>query len=75
VRLVPLVGPRAEPGSWLPAEYADYDDAEALRSLAPDLAGHDVYVCGPDAWAASVFRAARAVGVPPARLHRERFGW
>ncbi|MCM4081538.1 ferredoxin reductase family protein [Paractinoplanes hotanensis] len=75
VRLVPLVGPRAEPGSWLPAEYADYDDAQALRSLAPDLAGHDVYVCGPDAWAASVFRAARAVGVPPARLHRERFGW
>ncbi|WP_438862196.1 ferredoxin reductase family protein [Paractinoplanes aksuensis] len=75
VRLVPLVGPRAEAGSWLPAEYADYDDAEALRSLAPDLAGHDVYVCGPDAWAASVFRAARAVGVPPARLHRERFGW
>nr|WP_221376140.1 ferredoxin reductase family protein [Actinoplanes polyasparticus] len=75
VRLVPLVGPRAEPGSWLPAEYADYDDAQALRALAPDLAGHDVYVCGPDAWAASVFRAARAVGVPPARLHRERFGW
>jgi predicted ferric reductase len=75
VRLVPLVGPRAEAGSWLPAEYADYDDAEALRSLAPDIAGHDVYVCGPDAWAASVFRAARRVGVPPARLHRERFGW
>ncbi|WP_249997811.1 ferredoxin reductase family protein [Actinoplanes sp. M2I2] len=75
VRLVPLVGPRAEAGSWLPAEYADYDDAEALRSLSPDIAGHDVYVCGPDAWAASVFRAARAVGVRPARLHRERFGW
>ncbi|MGK5684611.1 ferredoxin reductase family protein [Actinoplanes sp. URMC 104] len=75
VRLVPLVGPRAEPGSWLPAEYADYDDAQALRSLSPDIAGHDVYVCGPDAWAASVLRAARAVGVPQARLHRERFGW
>nr|WP_250030873.1 ferredoxin reductase family protein [Actinoplanes maris] len=75
VRLVPLVGPRAEAGSWLPAEYADYDDTQALRSLAPDLAGHDVYVCGPDPWTASVFRAARAAGVPPARLHRERFGW
>ncbi|GAB2590478.1 oxidoreductase [Paractinoplanes abujensis] len=75
VRLVPLVGPRAEAGSWLPAEYADHDDAGALRVLSPDIAGHDVYVCGPDAWTASVFRAARAVGVPPARLHRERFGW
>ena len=75
VRLVPLVGPRAGPGSWLPAEYADYDDAEALRTLAPDIAGHDVYVCGPDPWTSAVFRAARAVGVPPARLHRERFGW
>ncbi|MBM2615239.1 ferric reductase-like transmembrane domain-containing protein [Actinoplanes sp. LDG1-06] len=75
VRLVPLVGPRAEAGSWLPAEYADHDDAEALRLLSPDIAGHDVYVCGPDAWTASVFRAARQVGVPPARLHRERFGW
>ncbi|WP_240670057.1 ferredoxin reductase family protein [Actinoplanes solisilvae] len=75
VRLVPLVGPRAGAGSWLPAEFADYEDGEALRSLAPDIARHDVYVCGPDAWTESVLRAARAVGVPPARLHRERFGW
>ncbi|MDG6106483.1 ferredoxin reductase family protein [Dactylosporangium aurantiacum] len=75
VRLVPLVGPRAAPGSWLPAGYADYTDTEALRSLAPDLAEHDVYVCGPDAWTDAVLRAARALGVPPARLHRERFAW
>ncbi|HET6481578.1 MAG TPA: ferric reductase-like transmembrane domain-containing protein [Actinoplanes sp.] len=75
VRLVPLVGPRAAAGSWLPAEYADYDDAGALRSISPDIAAHDVYVCGPDAWTTSVFRAARAVGVPPGRLHREQFGW
>ncbi|MFF5082735.1 ferric reductase-like transmembrane domain-containing protein [Actinoplanes sp. NPDC000266] len=75
VRLVPLVGPRASAASWLPAGYAEYDDAQALRALAPDIAGHDVYVCGPDPWAEAVFRAARRVGVPPARLHRERFGW
>ncbi len=35
VRLVPLVGPRAAAGSWLPADYAEYSGAEALRSLAP----------------------------------------
>jgi ferredoxin-NADP reductase len=75
VRLVPLVGPRAAPGSWLPAGYADYDDLAALRSLAPDLAEHDVYVCGPDPWTDAVLRAARRVGVPGPRLHRERFGW
>ncbi|GAA3244205.1 ferric reductase-like transmembrane domain-containing protein [Dactylosporangium siamense] len=75
VRLVPLVGPRAAPGSWLPAGYADYTDTEALRDLAPDIAEHDVYVCGPDAWTDAVLRAARQLGVPPARLHRERFAW
>jgi predicted ferric reductase len=75
VRLVPLVGPRAAPGSWLPVEYADYSDTEALRSLAADIAEHDVYVCGPDAWTDAVLRAARKVGVPSARLHRERFAW
>ena len=75
VRLVPLVGPRAAAGSWLPAEYADYADAEALRELAPDIAAHHVYVCGPDAWTRAVWQAARAAGVPPGRLHRERFAW
>ena len=75
VRLVPLVGPRSATGSWLPAAYAEYDDAEALLSLSPDIAGHDVFVCGPDPWTAAVFRAARRAGVPTTRLHRERFGW
>ncbi|MER7279139.1 ferric reductase-like transmembrane domain-containing protein [Dactylosporangium sp. NPDC000244] len=75
VRLVPLVGPRASAGSWLPVGYADYDDLAALRSLAPDLAEHDVYVCGPDPWTDAVLRAARRIGVPAPRLHRERFAW
>lgn len=75
VRLVLLVGPRAEAGSWLPAEYADYADVEALLTLAPDIADHDVYVCGPDAWTAAVLRSARRAGVAPGKLHRERFAW
>ncbi|GAA3455154.1 ferredoxin reductase family protein [Dactylosporangium matsuzakiense] len=75
VRLVPLVGPRAAAGSWLPVGYGDYDDQAALRSLAPDLADHDVYVCGPDPWTDAVLRAARRVGVPAPKLHRERFAW
>jgi predicted ferric reductase len=75
VRLVPLVGPRAAAGSWLPVGYADYTDAEALRELAPDIARHEVYVCGPDAWSAAVLRSARRAGVAAGRLHRERFSW
>ncbi len=49
--------------------------APALVALSPDIAGHDVYVCGPDSWTAAVLRASRRAGVPAARLHRERFGW
>ena len=75
VRLVPLVGSRAAPGSWLPAGYAEYSDAEALRAIAPDIAAHDVFVCGPDSWTGAVFRAARSAGVPGTGLHRERFAW
>ena len=72
VRLQHLVGPRAAPGSWLPAGYGD-DDA-ALRRLVPDIARHDVYVCGPADWMAAVVRAARR-GVPEERLHLEHFSW
>jgi predicted ferric reductase len=75
VRLVLLVGPRASSSSWLPAEYADYADVDALRTLAPDIALHDVYVCGPDAWTVAVLRSARRAGVVPGKLHRERFAW
>jgi predicted ferric reductase len=75
VRLVPMIGPRADHASWLPAEYAEYTDAEALRQIAPAIAAHDLYICGPDAWTAAVSAAARAAGVPAAHLHRERFAW
>ena len=75
VRLVPLIGPRAHPASWLPREYADYTDAEALREIAPDITDHDLYLCGPYRWTDAVRAAARAAGVPAAHLHRERFSW
>jgi predicted ferric reductase len=75
LRVVPLVGPRLADGSWLPKAYAEYSDIEALRSLAPGIRRHSVYVCGPDAWTAAVLRSARELGVPEGRLHRERFAW
>jgi ferredoxin-NADP reductase len=51
------------------------DDAAALRSLVPDVAERDVYVCGPEPWAQDVRRAALAAGVPAERFHAESFGW
>jgi len=76
VRLHYLLGRRsAAAGSWLPAGYATVPDDTVLRHLVPDIADHDVYVCGPDAWTAAVLSAARRLGVPANQLHSERFGW
>ena len=50
-------------------------DGEALRVLVPDIAGHDVYVCGPDPWMDAAERAVREAGVPADRIHTERFSW
>ena len=73
VRVVTLLGRRAERPSWLPVAFAGLDDAEAIRRIAPDIAGQHVYVCGPEAWTDAVRAAARAAGVPAGRLHTERF--
>lgn len=69
-----LLGHRT-PGrdSWQAASHADWDDVDALRSLCPDVAERDVFVCGPAGWSEAVLRAARAAGVPRANLHSERF--
>ena len=46
-----------------------------LRDLVPDIAWHDVYVCGPESWMAAAVAAARVAGVPEERIHLERFAW
>ncbi|MFG2044691.1 ferric reductase-like transmembrane domain-containing protein [Dactylosporangium sp. NPDC048998] len=70
VRVVPLLGPRAA-GSWLPRDLA----GTTLGAAVPGVAGHHVYVCGPQGWTDAVLREARAAGVRPERLHTERFAW
>ncbi|MFJ5309020.1 ferric reductase-like transmembrane domain-containing protein [Streptomyces sp. NPDC088350] len=47
--------------------------AAALREAVPDLAGHDVYLCGPHAFAQDLYGALRAAGVPDRRIHHESF--
>ncbi|MFE2420176.1 ferric reductase-like transmembrane domain-containing protein [Streptomyces hokutonensis] len=47
--------------------------AAALREAVPDLAGHDVYICGPHAFAQDLYGALRTAGVPDRRIHHESF--
>lgn len=49
--------------------------ARELRDLVPDIAGRDVYVCGPDEFARRIVSAARHLGVPPSRIHDEAFAF
>jgi ferredoxin-NADP reductase len=60
-----LVGSRAEVG----------DLGAALARLVPDLARHEVYLCGPDALAEEAVRALRAAGVRRSRIHHESFAF
>jgi len=47
----------------------------ALRSLVPDIAERDVFVCGPPGMVDAVCRRLRALHVPRARVHYERFAY
>ncbi len=59
--------------SWLPASAAAWSDDAALRQLCPDIAEHDVFICGASGWMQAVRRAALAAGVPAANIHQESF--
>ena len=44
-----------------------------LRDLVPDLAEHDVFLCGPVPWLDATSTALRTAGVPASRVHAEHF--
>ena len=75
LRVVYLPGSRRSDDSWLGLGAGSLDDVAALHQVVPDLAARDVFVCGPQAWATAVQRAARGCGVPEDQLHVESFGW
>ncbi|MFN0280346.1 MAG: ferric reductase-like transmembrane domain-containing protein [Kineosporiaceae bacterium] len=68
---------RRVPGrsSWLPETAAHLSDAQALLQLVPDVAGHDVYLCGAESWMDAAKAAALDAGVPEQQIHEERFSW
>ncbi|HEU5455294.1 MAG TPA: ferredoxin reductase family protein [Nocardioides sp.] len=61
--------------SWLPAQAAHLTDEQALRELVPDVADHDVFLCGAPDWMDAARDAALACGVPAERIHLERFAY
>ncbi|MYX34103.1 MULTISPECIES: ferredoxin reductase family protein [unclassified Streptomyces] len=47
--------------------------AKKLRRILPDIARHDVYLCGPPGLAEESHAALREAGVPDRRIHHESF--
>ena len=73
-RFFVVTGRRAsDRDSWLPQHAAYLGDVEALLQLAPDVANHDVFICGSPGWMSAVERAVTGAGVPPEHIHIERF--
>ena len=73
-RVYTMIGPRASGArGWMTAD--DAARGVTLRSVFPDLANSDLYVCGPTGWLDLVESQARALGVPDHQLHTERFDW
>jgi predicted ferric reductase len=73
-RLFVVAGRRASGRqSWLPQHAAHLDDVEALRQLVPDVANHDVFICGSPGWMDAAEQAVIDAGVPPEHVHIERF--
>ena len=50
-------------------------DAVALRSLVGDVRRRDTYICGPEAFSASLAGSLKEAGVPPIRIHSESFAF
>ncbi|PFG57547.1 hypothetical protein ATK36_1139 [Amycolatopsis sulphurea] len=63
------------PGSRLPDQYRGTPDAHLLRQWIPDIAEHDVFVCGPASWTGTVVASGTSAGVPATHIHTETFAW
>lgn len=47
--------------------------ADGLRAALPDIARHDVFLCGPPGMADASYEALRGAGVPARHIHHESF--
>ncbi|MGW1949386.1 ferredoxin reductase family protein [Streptomyces sp. NPDC001940] len=58
-----------------PAGYSSPLTAQGLSTLVPDLAAHDVFLCGPPGMTQAATEALREAGVPSHRIHHESFAF
>jgi predicted ferric reductase len=56
-------------------EIRDPLEARALQRLVPDIADHDVYLCGPLPMMDRVETSLRGLGLPQRQIHAERFAY
>ena len=74
IKVYTSVGPRGRgPSGWMSAR--DESRGVNMLSVFPHLAESDIFICGPDAWSQMVEDEARARGVGPSYIHREKFDW
>jgi ferredoxin-NADP reductase len=45
----------------------------SLQSLVPDIAGRDIYICGPEKLTVALLKSLAELGVPKNQIHAERF--
>jgi ferredoxin-NADP reductase len=50
-------------------------DARSLKTIAPNIADSDIYICGPEPLVSAVRKAAEDLGVPKNRFHDEAFAF
>ncbi|MCX4547366.1 ferric reductase-like transmembrane domain-containing protein [Streptomyces sp. NBC_01387] len=56
-----------------PGKPSDPLTSHALTALVPDLAAHEVYLCGPPGMTDAAKEALRSAGVPRRHIHHESF--
>jgi 3-ketosteroid 9alpha-monooxygenase subunit B len=71
-RLAAAAGDRLAVTHWLDSVQGP-PTAAALAALARPYAGYETFICGPDPYLAIVRDALSQLGVPPRRVHTERF--
>ena len=72
-RVLYVVGHRA--GGHDQRASGDPLDRSALARMVPDIAEHDVYVCGPTGLMDAVEHTLQGLGVPRRQVHAERFAY
>jgi 3-ketosteroid 9alpha-monooxygenase subunit B len=71
-RLAAAAGDRLAVAHWLDSVQGP-PTAAGLAALARPYAGYETFICGPDPYLAVVRDALGRLGVPPRRVHTERF--